>query len=79
MAEDERTQNMQQVQHTASIDLQAIQDGSGAVVTFSLFGIHQTSIIIPRVVVVAFLKSWVANEKQLQNISQFLTKEKLHA
>lgn len=72
-------QEQQQVQHTASIDLQPSQDGSCAVVTFSLFGIHQTQILIPRVVVLGFLKAWVANEKQLQDIQRTLAKDKLHA
>lgn len=52
------------------IDLLPVQDGSAAVCQFSLFGTFETNILIPRPVVLQFLKKWVENEKSLQDINR---------
>lgn len=52
------------------VDLLVAQDGSAAVCQFSLLGIFEQNIVIPRPVVLQFLKKWVENEKLLQDINR---------
>ena len=56
-----------------SVDLQVAQDGSCAVCQFSLLGVFEQHIVVPRVVVQNFLKKWVENEKLLQDISRVVS------
>jgi hypothetical protein len=54
------------------VDLLVSQDGSAAVCQFSLFGVFEQNIVIPRPVVMNFLKKWVENEKSLADINRIV-------
>lgn len=56
----------------AQVNLSAQADGS-AVVSFNVFGLFDTSIKVPRPIVLAFIKQWGEQEKQRMEITQAVT------